>query len=116
MVSIPVVDAFEDKSKDGESHEDDGKLHLLLLQFDDVRVEGDAEEGHVLDDEDEVKDELATQGGHVLQRLGEGDQQRVHPDPVVDVDVGQPVANHVVEEAEVEDATLFPVLFGVTEN
>ena len=52
----------------------------------------------------------------MLQRLGEGDEERVHADPVVDVDVGQAVADHVVEEAEVEEATLLPVHLGVGED
>ena len=80
----------------------------------DVGVECDAEEGDVFRDEDEIKNELAAKGGHVLKGLGVLNEQRVHPDPVVDVDVGQPIADHVVEEAEIEDASLDPIRLGVT--
>ena len=53
--------------------------------------------------------------GH-LQRLGERDEQRVHPDPVVDVDVGQRVSGHVVKERQVKESALLPVHLGVGEN
>ena len=112
--ALPVVDAFEDQTQNGEPHKSDAKLHFLFLQLDDVRVEGDAEEGDVFRDEDEIKNELAAKGGHVLKGLGVLNEQRVHPDPVVDVDVGQPIADHVVEEAEIEDASLDPIRLGVT--
>ena len=112
--ALPVVDAFEDQTQNGEPHKSDAKLHFLFLQHDDVRVEGDAQEGDIFRDEDEIKNELAAKGGHVLKGLGVLNEQRVHPDPVVDVDVGQPIADHVVEEAEIEDASLDPVSLGVT--
>ncbi len=88
----------------------------MLLQLLDVRVEGDGEEGHVLADEDDVEEELTDQRWDVLQRLCEGDEQRIHPDPVVDVDVGERVSGHVVEEGQVQEATLFPVHFCVGED
>ena len=52
----------------------------------------------------------------MLQRLSEGDEQRIHPDPVVDVDVGECVSGHVVEEGQVQEASLFPVHFRVRED
>ena len=53
--ALPVVDAFEDQTQNGEPHKSDAKLHFLFLQLDDVRVEGDAEEGDIFCDEDEIK-------------------------------------------------------------
>ena len=52
----------------------------------------------------------------MLQRLSEGDEQRIHPNPVVDVDVGERVSGHVVEEGQVQEAPLFPVHFRVRED
>ena len=51
-----------------------------------------------------------------LQGFGERDEQWVHPDPVVDVDVGQRVSGHVVKERQVEEAALLPVHLGVGED
>ena len=41
---------------------------------------------------------------------------KTHLDPVVDVDVGEAVADDVVEEGEVEEAALDPVLGRVGED
>ena len=49
----------------------------------------------------------------MLEGFGERDEQWVHPNPIVNVDVGKTVADHVMEETEVEDAPLLPVRFGV---
>ena len=38
------------------------------------------------------------------------------PDPVVNVDVGQPITQEVVEEGDVEEASFDPVSLGVAEH
>ena len=38
------------------------------------------------------------------------------PDPVVDVDVGKPVPNEVVEEGEVEETSFLPVFLSIREH
>ena len=51
-----------------------------------------------------------------LQRLCKGDEQRIHSNPVVNVDVGKGVAGHVVEERQVQKAALLPVHLGIGED
>ena len=51
----------------------------------------------------------------MLQRLLVLDQQGVHPDPVMDVNVGQSIAKHIMEKTKVEKSTLAPVILGITE-
>ena len=55
-------------------------IPLSHLDLHNVGVDGDGEQHAVLGDEDHVEEELAHQGGHVLQRLGPRQQQRVHPE------------------------------------
>ena len=56
------------------------------------------------------------QSRNMLQWFCKWNQQWIHPDPIVYVDVGQPVANHVMEKAQVQKAAFLPVDFGVREN
>ena len=42
--------------------------------------------------------------------------EKTVPNPIVNVDVGETIADEVVEEGEVEDTALGPVLGGVAED
>ena len=45
-----------------------------------------------------------------------GEKTLTVPNPIVNVDVGETIADEVVEEGEVEDTALGPVLGGVAED
>ena len=61
-----------------EAKESDDKHHLVVLELCDVGVESVAQQHAVLHHDDEVKQELSHQGGHVLEWLGPGEQQWIH--------------------------------------
>jgi len=92
-VEIPVIDTFQDDPDNFKAQESDDEHHLVVLKLSDVGVEGVEQEDAVLAHDDEVEQELPDQSRDVLQRLGPGQQQWIHPDPIVNVDVGQPISN-----------------------
>ena len=49
----------------------------------------------------------------MLEGFGERDEQWVHPNPIVNVNVGKTVADHVMEETEVQLASFLPIDFGI---
>ena len=117
----PVIDTLEDESKKAEHQENACELDFLFLKLFDVGVDGDAQQDDVFSDEDQVKDQLSAEGRHVLEGFGEGvagvpAPQGVHANPVVNVDVGQTVADHVMPETQVQPTLLLPILFGIAER
>ena len=38
------------------------------------------------------------------------------PDPVVNIDIGQPVSNKIVEEGKIEKSSFLPIFLGVAED
>ena len=54
----PIVDTLEDESHEVEAEEDDREDQLVVLQLNNVAVESEAEEHHVLSHDHEVDEEL----------------------------------------------------------